>query len=713
VGSGGWSLRDQGLGLRTSRRFIGTAVLVLLAAVVVPASAGATEIAVNGFGENATCSLRAAIYDANHDANVPDATCPVGSGTDTITLAAGTYNLSAIGSGDDADLSGDLDITSNLSIEGQAAGQTTIQWDGSVNDADRDRVLDVHSIDANTVTAMISAVTVSGGRTPATDSGGTVPGEGIGVRVLNQGAGATTLVLDHSALQGNIGLGGVGGGMAVDTGATGLLDKVLVGDAAIGSNTNLGGVGGGLLNLGTMSLDRTTIAGNLSDRGGGIFNQGTLSAVNSTISSNQANGTDINSGGGAIYSGGGALKLSNVTADGNTTDDSGGAGLQVESGTATVKNTILADSVDSGASAIPDCSGAITSQGHNVIEQNSCTGTLPSDLTGPGSDPSLGPLQDNGASVLTQLPGAGSPAVDIVPTLPGSCTDVDSNPVTSDERGTGRPQPAGGSCDAGAVERDQTPPNTTITSGPNGSTNDPTPRFAFNSSEPNSTFQCKVDSASFASCASPKTLAHLNDGSHTFRVSAVDSEGNPDATPATRTVNVQTASVSLSGSRLLVSAATGAKDDFAITKPSGTTIRITDLPAGAFTGSGVHTGTGCTRVGDFTANCGAAGVSTVVILSADMPDKITSSTAMKTSLNGGGSSDMLLGGPGPDTLIGGPAADVMKGMNGNDALQARDGVADTTLNCDGGTSPAANDSADMDKLPKDSKVTGCEHQTRH
>jgi hypothetical protein len=698
------------LGLRTSRRFIGTAVLVLLAAVV-PASAGATEIAVNGFGENATCSLRAAIYDANHDANVPAATCPVGSGTDTITLAAGTYNLSAIGSGDDADLSGDLDITSNLSIEGQGAGQTTIQWDGSVNDADRDRVLDVHSIDANAVTAMISAVTVSGGRTPATDSGGTVPGEGIGIRVLNQGAGATTVVLDHSALQGNLGFSGVGGGMAVDTGATGLLDKVLVGDASVGGNSNLGGVGGGLLNLGTMSLDRTTLSGNLSQQGGGIFNQGALSAVNSTISSNQANGTSPGTaGGGAVFSGsGGTLKLSNVTADGNRTDLSGGAGLQVGGGTATVKNTILADSVNSAATAIPDCSGAITSDGHNFIEQNSCTGTVGSDKT--GFDPSLGPLQDNGGAILTQLPSAGSLVLNGVPS-PADCSDVDSNPLTTDQRGMARPQPVGGDCDTGAIERDVTPPNTTITSGPSGPTNDPTPTFAF-SSEVGATFACKVDAASFTSCASPKTLAHLNDGTHTFSARAVDGDGNPDPTPATRTVNVKTASVAVSGSNLLVSAAAGAKDDFSITKPSGTTIRITDLPAGAFTGSGVHTGAGCTRVGDYTANCSAAGVSTIVILSADMPDKITSSTAMKTSLNGGGSSDMLLGGPGPDTLIGGPGADVMKGMNGNDALQARDGVSDTTLNCDGGTSPAANDSADMDKLPKDSKVTGCEHQTRH
>jgi hypothetical protein len=691
-----------------SRRFV-VVLAVVLGSLVAASTAGATVIPVNGFNESASCSLRLAIYDANHDANAPvgGVTCPVGSGTDTITLSAGTYDLSAIGSGEDGDVSGDLDITSNLSIEGQAADQTTIQWAGSVADADRDRVLDVHSIDASAVTATISGVTVTGGRVPATDSGGTFPGEGLGIRVLNEGAGATTLILDHSALQGNIGPGGLGGGMAVDTGASGLLDKVLVGGASIGSNTNLGGVGGGLLNLGTMMLDRTTAANNLSNQGGGVFNQGTFSAVNSTISSNQATGSGPSSDGGAVFSGGGFLQLSNVTIDGNRTDVSGGASLKVGGGTATLKNTILADSVNSGATAIPDCSGAITSDGHNFIEQNSCTGTVGSDQT--GSDPSLGPLQDNGGSTLTHLPAAGSPVVDAVPAA--DCSDVNSTVLTDDQRGVVRPQ--GPDCDTGSVERDTTPPNTIITGGPSGPINDPTPTFAFTSSEPNSTFQCRVDAGSFASCTSPKTLAHLNDGTHTFSVRAIDRDGNPDPTPATRSVTVKTASVAVSGSNLLVSAAVGAKDDFAITKPNGTTIRITDLPAGTYTGSGVHTGAGCTRVGDYTANCGAAGVSTIVILSADMPDKVVSSTGTASSLNGGAANDMLLGGTGADTLIGGPGADVMKGMNGNDSLMARDGASDTTINCDGGTTPGKTDSADMDKLPKDAKVTGCEHQTRH
>ena len=73
----------------------------------------------------------------------------------------------------------------------------------------------------------------------------------------------------------------------------------------------------------------------------------------------------------------------------------------------------------------------------------------------------------------------------------------------------------------------------------------------------------------------------------------------------------------------------------------------------------------------------------------------------------------MTGGPSNDTLIGGAGADVIKGMNGNDQLLARDLNSDTTINCDGGSSPGTADKADLDLLPKDSPGSGCETVTRH
>ena len=50
---------------------------------------------------------------------------------------------------------------------------------------------------------------------------------------------------------------------------------------------------------------------------------------------------------------------------------------------------------------------------------------------------------------------------------------------------------------------DSTDPQTTIDSGPSGSTADATPTFAFSSSEPGSSFQCRFDSAAFGPCSGP------------------------------------------------------------------------------------------------------------------------------------------------------------------------------------------------------------------
>ncbi|MFN8150908.1 MAG: Ig-like domain-containing protein [Solirubrobacterales bacterium] len=87
---------------------------------------------------------------------------------------------------------------------------------------------------------------------------------------------------------------------------------------------------------------------------------------------------------------------------------------------------------------------------------------------------------------------------------------------------------------------DLTNPDTTIDSGPNGPTNDPTASFSFSANEPGSTFKCSVDGAPFTSCSSPLTTSSLPDGPHTFEVAATDPAGNDDPTPASRSFTVDT-----------------------------------------------------------------------------------------------------------------------------------------------------------------------------
>ena len=58
--------------------------------------------------------------------------------------------------------------------------------------------------------------------------------------------------------------------------------------------------------------------------------------------------------------------------------------------------------------------------------------------------------------------------------------------------------------------------------------------FSFSSSEPNSTFECNLDSGSWDPCTSPKSYSGLANGEHTFSVRAIDRAGNVDASPETR-----------------------------------------------------------------------------------------------------------------------------------------------------------------------------------
>jgi DNA-directed RNA polymerase specialized sigma24 family protein len=79
---------------------------------------------------------------------------------------------------------------------------------------------------------------------------------------------------------------------------------------------------------------------------------------------------------------------------------------------------------------------------------------------------------------------------------------------------------------------DSSRPDTTITEHPRVSSRDTSPTFTFRSSEPGSSFECRLDAGAWRSCSSPKTYHGLANGSHVFRVRARDASGNADRTPA-------------------------------------------------------------------------------------------------------------------------------------------------------------------------------------
>lgn len=299
------------------------------------------------------CSLREAVQAANTDTAVDG--CTSGSGTDTITLPAGTYTLSIAGVGEDANLTGDLDITSNLTISG--AGATS----SIVNGGAIDRVFEV----GLGATAQINGVTIQNGSII-----------GFGGGIFNSG----TLIINECTVD--------------DNETTG---------------PNLSGGGGGIFTQGVLTLTKSTVSNNTSQgRGAGIYNLDMgLNITNSTISGN----TGLNGGG--IFNRGtppNVVNITNATIANNTATDNGG-GVWNFGGTMNLRNTIVG--VNSAATAADDCAGAITSLGYNLASDASCAFGGVGDLN--STNPMLGPLASNGGPTMTHELLAGSPALDTVP----------------------------------------------------------------------------------------------------------------------------------------------------------------------------------------------------------------------------------------------------------------------------------------------------------
>src|SRR4051794_14965471 len=85
-------------------------------------------------------------------------------------------------------------------------------------------------------------------------------------------------------------------------------------------------------------------------------------------------------------------------------------------------------------------------------------------------------------------------------------------------------------------------PDTEITDGPAGATQDTTASFSFISSASAVGFLCSLDGSEFNPCTSPTPYAGLTPGDHVFEVAALDATGNVDPTPAQRTWTVTSTS---------------------------------------------------------------------------------------------------------------------------------------------------------------------------
>jgi hypothetical protein len=368
---------------------------------------------VTNLNDSGPGSLRQAIADAS-------------SGT-TITFAiTGTITLTT----------GQLVINKDLTLSGPGAANLSISGN-QLDPALASRVL------SNAARLTISDLTIRGGNPFPLGSGG---------GILNAGTGVLTIT--DSVIAGNVAQEGAGvfnspGGKLQVSNTTFSANTTQFVD--VGADAN----GAGIYNAapgGVVSIRNSTFFGNVThDNGSGLYNAASATVTNSTFAQNQAGGTA------AVYNTSAAtLQLNNVTISTNN-GKKGAIGLFAAGGSVSVANSIISGNTTSGNNALPDCGGALTSGGHNLIGfAEGCNLSVGvGDQLGSSQQPlvaQLGPLQDNGGPTFTMVPGAGSRAVDAGdPSAPGS---GGSACEASDQRGAARPSFGATSptCDIGAVE---------------------------------------------------------------------------------------------------------------------------------------------------------------------------------------------------------------------------------------------------------------------
>ena len=157
--------------------------------------------------------------------------------------------------------------------------------------------------------------------------------------------------------------------------------------------------------------------------------------------------------------------------------------------------------------------------------------------------------EPTGASFQCKLDGPGAATgafADCTPS-PKAYSNLADGTYTLSVKATDQAGNTGPAADSRSFTVDTAAPDTTITSGPSGLTDDASPSFDYSSSEPSASFQCKLDgpgaaTGAFADCTpSPKAYSNLADGTYTLSVKATDQAGNTDPTPDSRSFTVDTA----------------------------------------------------------------------------------------------------------------------------------------------------------------------------
>jgi len=345
-----------------------------------------------------TCTLRAAVMEAN-------ATLA----GDRITLPAGTYGRTRTTPSGDADegSTASLEVVAPLQIDGAGASATIVDANGAEEAfaaTGTGTWLHLHGVTVREGSG--AGISVGSGAglvaescavrsTTAGPDAGIVPGVGAAVFA----SGSSAVVVHRCEMEGAAGAG------VYATGSTVLLDAATV-----------TGSGGGLEIWGTGTAavwDALVVSSTFSATGVGIVAEGRTRVLASTLVGNSSSVAD-------------------------------------SIGIVTASHTVV-----DGAGTTDDCIG---SSGYNRLAVADGCSLVGADAAGTAAAPlalGLGALADNGGPTRTHLPNAGSILIDRGDAA--GCPGLLPGAATSDQRGSIRPTDGDGvdgpRCDIGAVER--------------------------------------------------------------------------------------------------------------------------------------------------------------------------------------------------------------------------------------------------------------------
>ena len=273
---------------------------------------------------------------------------------DVITLQSGaTYTLT--------DAEGDLDITTEITIEGNGA---TIDASGLGDRA-------FHVLAGGDLT--ISDVTVTGGRPGDAPS---AAGGGSGGAFLNAG----TLSISGSVLDDNS-ADRAGGAIEASAGSTTTLANTDLTNNATGAAPGNGG-GLHLTGAGTVSITGGTVSGNTAAaEGGGLWNSGagTMTVDGTTVTGNTASGATADQGGGGLFqeAGGGTLTVRNASITENVADGAAGSGGGIlnDQSAVTVQNSTISGNTSVRAGGGIEANVGTTNLSGVTLDSNSTGGS--------------------------------------------------------------------------------------------------------------------------------------------------------------------------------------------------------------------------------------------------------------------------------------------------------------------------------------------------